>query len=224
MSEGVIQLPIVPVADCWNSIGVKGDRSCPKLKDVTHCHNCDVFAAAARVFLDRQAPANYLLEATQAFSRSTDSKPAESLSVLVFEVGDQLLAIDTKAVVEVTSPRRAHRIGHRSGRIFSGIVNIHGQLELCCSLIGLLQVEGVASEAKTSQRMLLVEHDGLRWSFEVGAVHGVHRFQAADVSPLPATSQQDAASYMQCVLRFGERRVGKLDLNKTFRALEGNLR
>src|SRR6188508_2304757 len=178
MSEGVTRLPVAsePVVDCWNSIGVKGDRSCPKLKDVTHCHNCAVFADAARVFLDRPAPAGYLAEATEAFARSSELKPADSLSVLVFEVGDQLLAIDTKAVVEVTSPRRAHRIGHRSGRIFSGIVNIHGQLEL------------------------LVEHDGLRWSFEVGVVHGVHRFEAADQSPLPATSQHDVASYMQCVL------------------------
>jgi chemotaxis-related protein WspD len=235
MSEVVTRLPVMGagagagadavVEDCWNSIGVKGDRSCPKLKDVTHCHNCEVFADAARVFLDRSAPAGYLAEATEAFARSSESKPADSLSVLVFEVGDQLLAIDTKAVVEVTSPRRAHRIGHRSGRIFSGIVNIHGQLELCCSLRGLLQVDSSGGEAaKAIQRMLLVEHDGLRWSFEVGAVHGVHRFQATDLSPLPATSQHDVASYMQCVLRFGERRVGKLDLTKTFQALESSLR
>jgi chemotaxis signal transduction protein len=72
--------------------------------------------------------------------------------------------------------------------------------------------------------MLLTEHDGLRWSFEVGAVLGVHRFAASDVSALPTTSQQDVASFMQCVLRLGERRVGKLDLEKTFRALESSLR
>jgi chemotaxis-related protein WspD len=218
-------LVVLPVVDCWNSIGVKGDRSCPKLKDVTHCHNCQVFADAARAFLDRPAPAGYLAEVTDSFVRAAESKAAEAVSALLFEVGDQLLAIDTKAVVEVTSLRRAHRVGHRSGRIFSGIVNIHGQLELCCSLSGLLQIETLAVDSsKPNARMLLVEHASLRWSFEVGAVHGVHRFEVGDVSPVPATSQQDAASYMQSVLCFGERRAGQLDLEKTFRALESSLR
>lgn len=218
------ELVALPVIDCWNSIGVKGDRSCPKLRDAIHCHNCVVFADAARAFLDRAAPPGYLAEVTDSFSSVNEGKPVQAISAVVFEVGDQLLAVDTKAVVEVTSPRRAHRVGHRNGRIFSGVVNIHGQLELCCSLSGLLQIDVRAGDAASNARMLLIEHQGLRWAFEVGAVHGVHRFEVGEVSPVPATSQQDAASYMQSVLRFGERRVGHLDLEKTLRALEGSLR
>src|SRR5258707_15888205 len=97
---GLVALTVV---DCWNSIGVKGDRSCPKLADVIHCHNCQVFADAARAFLDRPAPAGYLAEVTESFSGAAETKPKEALSAVVFEVGDQLLAIDTKAVVEGTS-------------------------------------------------------------------------------------------------------------------------
>ncbi|HKY34469.1 MAG TPA: chemotaxis protein CheW [Polyangiaceae bacterium] len=221
MSDAVM----LPLVDCWNSIGVKGDRSCPKLKDAIHCHNCGVFADAARAFLDRPAPASYSSEVTASFTHAAVSKRSEAISALVFEVGEQLLAIDSKAVVEVTSPRRAHRVGHRSGRIFSGIVNIHGQLELCCSLSGLLHIETLAGDSdRPSARMLLVEHAGLRWAFEVDAVLGVQRFEAEQVSAVPATSQQDATSFMRSVLGFGERRAGQLDLEKTFRALESNLR
>ncbi len=215
----------LPLVDCWNSIGVKGDRSCPKLKDAIHCHNCEVFANAARAFLDRPAPPGYSSEVTAAFGRAAAGKRSQAVSALVFEVGEQLLAIDTKAVVEVTSTRRVHRVGHRTGRIFSGIVNIHGQLELCCSLGGLLQIQTLASDSsKPTARMLLVEHAGLRWSFEVGAVLGVQRFESEQVSAVPATSQQDAVAFMQHVLSFGERRAGQLDLEKTFRALESSLR
>ena len=32
---------------CWNRIGVRGDRSCPELVQYTHCNNCPVFAAEA---------------------------------------------------------------------------------------------------------------------------------------------------------------------------------
>lgn len=215
----------LPIVDCWNGIGVKGDRSCPKLRDVIHCHNCSVFADAARAFLDRPAPPGYLTEITAELSRETVARVPQTVSVVVFEVGEQLLAIDTKAVVEVTTPRAPHRVGHRTGRVFCGIVNIHGQLELCCSLAGLLQIDASKSTAKPGQaRMLLVEYEGLRWSFEATAVHGVQRFEGADISTVPATAQQDVASYMQHVLCFGDRRVGHLDLSRTFRALETSLR
>lgn len=214
----------LPVVDCWNDIGVKGDRSCPKLREAIHCHNCSVFADAARAFLDRPAPPGYLSEVTASFAHETQVRAPESVSVVLFEIGDQLLAIDTRAVVEVTSPRLAHRVGHRTGRVFSGVVNIHGQLELCCSLQGLLQIDAAGAADKSAARMLLVEHEGLRWAFEVLAVHGVQRFEAVDISPVPATSQQDVASYMLQVLRFGDRRVGHLDLTKTFRALEASVR
>ena len=46
--------------DCWNQIGVSGDRSCPELETFIHCRNCPVFAAAARTFFDRPAPEGYL--------------------------------------------------------------------------------------------------------------------------------------------------------------------
>jgi chemotaxis-related protein WspD len=217
------EITSLPIVDCWNQIGVKGDRSCPKLKVAIHCHNCEVFADAARAFLDRPAPPDYVSEVGESLARAEGVKPAESLSAVLFEVGDQLLAIDTKAVVEVTSPRRAHRVGHRNGRVFSGLVNIHGQLELCCSLSGLLHVDAGPGDGPGA-RMLLIEHEGLRWSFQVAAVHGVHRFEPADVTPVPATSQHDAASYVKSVLRFGDKRAGQLDLEKTFRALESSLR
>ena len=77
---------------------------------------------------------------------------------------------------------------------------------------------------KPTARMLLVEHAGLRWSFEVGAVLGVQRFESEQISAVPATSQQDGVAFMQHVLSFGERRAGRLDLEKTFRALENSLR
>jgi chemotaxis-related protein WspD len=215
----------LPGVDCWNRIGVKGDRSCEKLREVIHCHNCAVFAAAARTFLDREAPPGYLAEVTEGLARDSQARAPETLSAVVFEVGDQLLAIDTKAVVEVTAPRKPHRVGHRTGRIFVGLVNIHGQLELCCSLNGLLHIDAGAKPASSAQaRLLLVEHEGQRFSFEVGAVHGVHRFASEDLFAVPATSQQDVASYVRQLLRFGARRAGHLDLDKTFRALEASLR
>ncbi|HBP1772226.1 TPA: chemotaxis protein CheW, partial [Pseudomonas aeruginosa] len=35
------------VDDCWNRIGVHGDKSCERLAEHVHCRNCEVYAAAA---------------------------------------------------------------------------------------------------------------------------------------------------------------------------------
>ncbi len=43
------------IDDCWNRIGIHGDRSCPLLVDHIHCRNCSVYSAAATRLLDRYA-------------------------------------------------------------------------------------------------------------------------------------------------------------------------
>jgi chemotaxis-related protein WspD len=218
----------LPVVDCWNHIGVKGDQSCPKLTAVVHCHNCEVFSDAAQAFLDRPAPEGYVTEVTRLLANSEAAlQTANSLSVVVFEVEDQTLAIDTSAVVEVTQPREIHRLAHRTGRVFSGIVNIHGQLELCASLQGLLQIVSNSPKAESrfqEARMLLVEHAEQRWVFGIDKVHGVRRFAPSEVFSVPSTTLHDAASYVKSVLRWEERGVGYLDLDKTFGALGVTLR
>jgi len=72
--------------------------------------------------------------------------------------------------------------------------------------------------------MLLVERAGERWVFAADAVRGVHRFETRDLSDVPATARHDAAFYVKSVLSWQDRRVGYLDLEKTFSALKKSLR
>ncbi len=218
---------LLPIIDCWNIIGVKGDHACPKLATVVHCHNCEVFAEAAQTFLDRPGPEGYVGAATRQLASVELAAAPDTLSVLVFEVAAQWLAIDTSAVVEVTEELKIHRMAHRSGRVFSGIVNIHGQLELCASLTGLLQVESDRDGSKSlarDARMLLVQLGSDRWVFRVDRVHGVRRIAPADVIGVPATALHDAASYVKNVLRGEGHDIGYLALDKTFGALGMTLR
>jgi chemotaxis-related protein WspD len=63
------------IDDCWNRIGVwaKGNRDCPKLKDVGHCVNCEVFSSAGRQLLECEAPRGYLEEWTVLKESTTNS-------------------------------------------------------------------------------------------------------------------------------------------------------
>ncbi len=219
-------LPFV-IDHCWSSIGVKGDQSCPRLAEFVHCHNCPVFAEAAQLFLDRPLPEGYLGEMSTLLAESDQAKNlGKSFSVVVCEVEQQLFALETKAVLEVTEPRNVHRIGQRTGRVFLGVVNIHGQLELCASLKGLLKISsgtGAVSGVSLQPRMVLVEFAGQRWVFPVDAVHGVQRFDDTDVFAVPATARHDEGSLVSQVLKWNERRVGMLDIQKAISSLDKNL-
>ena len=218
-------LPVV-IDQCWNRIGVKGDQTCVKLQEFVHCHNCPLFATAAQLFLDRPLFDSYELPASSLLApNSSVATSQNSLSVVVCEVEQQLLALQTLAVLEVTEPRPVHRIGHRTSRVFLGIVNIHGQLELCASLRGLLQIAPAAPAHSASQkRMILLELNGQRWVFPVDAVHGVQRFDQTEVFDVPATTQHDASALVSKVLKWNERRVGLLDLEKAIANLKQSLR
>jgi chemotaxis-related protein WspD len=156
------RLTSLPIAagDCWNRIGIAGDRSCPELETHIHCRNCPVFASSARAFFDRPAPERYLAEWTQWLAGSPMTVSLEAgasaalsnrdlVSVLIFRLGREWMAFPTQAIAEVTVPRPIHRIPHRSNAILIGLVNLRGQLQLCISLHGLLGLE--SPQASSSQ-------------------------------------------------------------------------
>jgi chemotaxis-related protein WspD len=137
----VTRLPTVaPQGDCWNRIGVRGDRSCPELAQYVHCQNCPVFAAAGRRFLDAPTPPGYLDEWAERLAAPAEEAAADLEGALVFRLADEWLALSVHALVEVTPPRPVHRVPHRGG-LLAGLVNIRGELCLCVHLAKLLGVE-----------------------------------------------------------------------------------
>src|SRR5882672_9962274 len=56
-----------PIHDCWNLIGVEGNRTCRELLKFTHCRNCPVYSAAANQLLDRPLPADYRHESAKHY-------------------------------------------------------------------------------------------------------------------------------------------------------------
>ena len=109
------------VDDCWNRIGVGGDRSCPELAVHVHCRNCPVFASAARGFFHRRAPEGYLEEwADFLVQAGRPGRSADEANLLVFRLGEEWLAVALGVVAEVTTTRPVHRVPHRTNRVFTG--------------------------------------------------------------------------------------------------------
>jgi chemotaxis-related protein WspD len=223
-----------PTPECWRTIGVSGDRSCPELKTFIHCRNCPVLADAARTFFDRAAPAGYL-DTWRVILEEPATAPAETAcSMLVFRLDQEWLALPTASLVEVTTVRALHRLPHRGDGLVAGLVNIRGQLQICVSLHALLGLRGGparsaanggADEAivQTTARLLVAERASdrgvERWVFGVDEVAGVQRVAQETLRPVPATVGHAGTRYSSALFDWQERTVALLDESRIFDGL-----
>jgi chemotaxis-related protein WspD len=220
-----ISLPVTTlVDDCWNRIGVNGDRTCPELEQHVHCRNCPIFARAARAFFDRRAPEGYLAEWSDLLGRTADAGSLEDVALLIFRLGSEWLALVLSVVSEVTTLRPVHRVPHRTNRVFSGLVSLRGQLQLCVSLHGLLDVAPSDPDLETSAspRLVVIRKDSETWAFPVDEVVGVHRISPDQLQKSPSTLAKTTGSFSRGVLALDEERsVDVLDEPRVFAALRG---
>jgi chemotaxis-related protein WspD len=220
----VTPLPVAP-DQCWQRIGVWGDRSCPELAKYTHCHNCPVFSAAGRRFLDAPSPDGYLEEWTARLAEPVRRTADGVIGALVFRLGEEWLALPVGVLVEVTHPRKPHRIPHRAG-LLAGLVNVRGELHLCVRLDLLLGIEPAAGPppAAARPRMVVIRQDSDRWAFAADDVDLVRRVAAADLVPAPPTLARATARVTRGVFHRDGRAVGLLDETRLFEALRERVR
>lgn len=222
------QLTSVAGTDCWNRIGISGDRSCPELEPYIHCRNCPVFARAAKAFLDRPAPEGYLAEWSQELASIVRPATSRDQSVLIFRLNDEWLALPTSVVVEVTATRPVHRIPHRSNEVLVGMVNLRGQLQLQIALQGLLGIDAGQGTRRRAgggpaptPRLVVMKREGQTWVFEASEVLGVRRFSREQLRSVPSTLANPDSSFSQAVIDWQEHSIGLIDEQRLFTALEG---
>jgi chemotaxis-related protein WspD len=217
----------LPAEACWSQIGIQGDRTCPRLAEAGHCRNCPVFAEGGQRLFEREAPADYVAQWTRQLAQPDAAAVADTISLLVFRIGAEWLALEARSVIEVISPRPIHRVPHRSNRLLLGVANIRGELQICTSLQDLLGIEppaaGDTSAARSRPRMIVAEHEGSRWVFPVDEVDGIHRIAAAAMEELPYTVGRSARYYCQALFHYDRKKVGALSAGKLFQAMEGTV-
>ena len=178
-------LPVLD--DCYRTIGVRGDRSCERLAEVVHCHSCEVLTSAAQRLLHRAPPEAYVAELTALLARPLETSRAADRSVVLFSIGDERLALPTREVAEVAvAPQAPRRVPHRSSAAFAGLLNLHGQLELCFSLEPLLGAPRVTERARWYA--LVIAFAGQLWVVLADHVEGVYRMDARGLLPAPPSS------------------------------------
>lgn len=209
------------VDDCWNRIGIRGDKSCAQLPAHVHCRNCPVYAAAAKRILDRLPPQ---MEDGDDAAAGTQER-GDLSSLLVFRVQREWLALPTRALDEVAGMRRILGLPHRRDPAMLGVANVRGTLTVCVSLPRLLGLDAVAQarERPAAARMLILGGAGRAVVLPVDEVEGIHSVDLGRLEPLPATVEGASLKYSRGVARCGGRAVGVLDETLLMQALERSL-
>jgi len=215
-------LPLAPgsmhsiMNDCWNTIGVRGDASCPALAPHVHCRNCPVYAAAAAAVLDGDVPAHYLDDWTSHYAQEKQVEERHTHSVVIFRIAAEWFALPTSRFAEVSNVRAIHALPHRRRSVVLGVTNVRGELLVCVSLSHMLSLEEATESTQGQQqlihRRLLVLHDAnSRTVFPADEVHGIHRFHPRELQKVPATVAKATATYTTAILPWQNKSVGLLD-------------
>ena len=218
MSEA-LEKPELP-KDCWVTIGVAGDRSCPELQERRHCRNCPRYVSLAAEMLDRKPPPGYVHEWTDVLAKEKEIEVRGAASAVVFEIDHELLALTTEIFQEVAEGLPVHSVPHRTNSVFLGLVSVRGEITLCVSIASLL---GLEEPGRERRRLAVVRNEGERWAAAVDSVHGIVRFNPEDLIPPPVNVSKAAATFTRGVLDWLDRPVGYLDEKLLFEAFGRSL-
>ncbi|HEY8607344.1 MAG TPA: chemotaxis protein CheW [Noviherbaspirillum sp.] len=204
------------IDDCWNSKGVRGDRSCERLRQHAHCRHCEVYGAAAGEVMQRALPEAYRAEWAAHFALPEEVERDDEAAVMIFRIGQEWLALPASVAVTVTEQTRPRRLPHRNEGILQGVVNVRGQIRPCISLAALLP-SGAPSPAagaagsRAFPRLLAVQLQQQAYALPVDELLGIHRHAPADLQPVPAAANKELYRYVTAILRVDRMFVGCLD-------------
>jgi chemotaxis-related protein WspD len=180
------------------------------------------------LLLDRPIVENYKQEWTDFLIHYHEQfKIQKTLSVLVFRLYQDWLALPLVFLKEVISPRSIHPIPHRRKGFLLGIVNIEGRIHLCIHLPHLLQLKkgDVDSTLKNyrPERMIMMQKERELWVFQVDEIEGIENWNLSLIEKMPMFISHSPTHYLKGVMNKEGKRVGLLDEELLFYSIKRNL-
>lgn len=210
--------------NCWNTIGIwSREHNCPKLEEVIHCHNCDVYHQATSHVYDAPLTDEYRDECTQVLREHKKVEKTKANSILTFEVFDEWLAIPTHYIKEITSYRTVQHLPHNKNPIIQGVINISGEIEISFSLGELLSLRDERKGKGVFRHVIIADYENKHYVFPVSQLGEVFRYHDDDLQALPSTLDEKTGSFMQGIVRWKRRQVGALDAELLFSAISRSM-
>jgi len=208
---------MVSEANYWKTIGVWGQSErmrCPTLAKVIHCRNCEVFTQAGRNLLERDLSVTYQNEWTRVLSEKKEEVLPNTIAVVIFRIADEWLGLPAKLFEEVIDPERHHQVPHRHNPVLMGVINVHGEIQLCVSLqelLGIAEQKERPSQRNVYKRMIMVNSESGYWVFPADEIHGIVRIHPQIFQNTPVTVSKDKAAFTKALFKWNDKDVAFLD-------------
>lgn len=195
---------------CWKQIGVAGDASCARLAELGHCRNCEEYAHTGRTLFDRQPSASVREEWQRRLAEPNPCATLRGESIVVFEVCGQYLGLRTLLLERVTEMRAVHSLPSRSGEVFTGLVNVNGELLPCFSVAAALQL-GKDNSPSNPLRILVLRRGETRLACSVDKVIGFVLLCKDELETPPVTLALHDRAFTAAVFSVKGKSAGLLD-------------
>jgi len=221
---------LITINDCWNTIGVwrSGQNKCERLDDVIHCYNCHIYSTAGRELLNRQAPSGYADEWANILATDTSTKTNDSISAIVFRLGEEWLSLPVSLINEITLLKSIYDIPHIKDKKIRGMVNIRGELIICMSLGYLLGIEKPDSnfieEERSINRLIMIRENNGYIVFPVSEISGIIYYDVESLAPAPDTIKNSKLNFMLGVTRHEDKTIGCIDQDDLLESIAGSLK
>ena len=222
-AQSLIHTEALAIDDCWNRIGIYGDKSCPVLPEHIHCRNCSVYSAAATRLLDRYS---FEQEHVEQYATRVDERKVATRSLMIFRLGDEWLGLATRCLDEVAPMQPIHSLPHQRSRALQGVANVRGALVPCLSLIELLGLDPTLAgptSLRVMPRMLILAAHGGPVVVPVDEVDGIHNIEERVLNAASASGEHVSAKYTRGVLQWKTRSLRWLDEEQLLGAMTRSL-
>ena len=185
---------------------------------------CRGIKAALRL-LERKPDEAYLSNWTEVLAQPKTPLEKRGMTVIIFRLNMEWLAISSTVFCEVIHYKKIHRIPHRTNAILMGLVNYQGMLKLCVNMHNFLTIESEKTvqplcSKKKFPRMVSIEKEQEQWIFPVDEVHGIFHLDSNHLQNVPVTVKKSKASYLGGMIEWNDISVGYIDEEQLFFGLK----
>jgi chemotaxis-related protein WspD len=181
------------------------------LPQVVHCRNCEVYQQAGRAVFERVPPEGDARDWTATLAAPPSAMTGPHEQVLVFRLGGEWLGLPVAVIVEVLEWRPVRRLPHPRDEMLLGIVNVHGDLQLCVSLDAVLGQGPPQLPAGAQVRLLALGEGTVEWTTPVSETRGIADVPLDALAAAPATVPRSDRPFVRGVFEYRQEPVGLLD-------------
>lgn len=164
---------------------------------------------------DKPIPQDYSSKWIETLKAVPHEEKGFRLSVVIFRVQGEWLAMPSSSIKMITPPSFIHKIPYKTSELFRGVKNVEGELRLVVSLetiLGLSKEEAEPSKEYTRYpRDLYFGREAQDYVFSVDEVDGIASIQSEVLEKVPTDVVKSFAQFTKAIFKYNNRSVGLLD-------------